>query len=206
MLSLIKLAFEDRYKPKVPASMFFRQEGWSVGEIGLDLILDEEHSQDVAVTEHPIQKGSPVADHVVAELREGSLRALVTNWSINHQTPDGGTPNNRAGEAWEALKALQLKGEPVTIVTALEVYRDVVITHLDTNRDGETGEALEIGIEFKQVKQVDLKETEVSVEVQPADMDSGINRMAALDVAKGQQVGVAPSASEAAALTGGTAP
>lgn len=206
MLSFIKLALEDRYTPKVPVSLFFRQEGWSVGEIGLDLILDEEHSQDVVVTEHPVQKGSPVADHVVAEPREGSFRALVTNWSINHPTPDGTDPSNRASEAWEALKALQLKGEPVVIVTALEVYRDVVITHLDTGRDGTTGDALEIQIDFRQIRQVDLKETEVSVEVQPADMDSGINRMAALDVAKGQQVGVAPSASEAAALTGGTAP
>ena len=64
---------------QVPASMFYKSEGYFVGAIKFDLLLSENHSIEAQVTEHPIEDGSPVHDHVRILPRKGSLTGLVTN-------------------------------------------------------------------------------------------------------------------------------
>lgn len=186
--------------------LFYRKDGYSVGEVDLDLILNEEHSQNAEVTENPLQDGRAVSDGIFLELRNGTLTGLVSNHSIKHATPpdvqdsqslletaEGFELENRARQAWEALKEVQAKRELVTIVTSLEVYQDVAITSLQTSRDGDTGDALEIQIGFRQVKKVQLKEDSVSAQVQPKDMESDDNRSAAVGTNVGQKVAAEPT-------------
>lgn len=190
--------------------LFYRKEGYSVGAVKLDLILDEHHAQDAEVTENPLQDGRAVSDGIFLALRDGTLTGLVTNHSIklaeeaaknlSVQNADSLLDKaenfeleNRARKVWEELLALQKRGELVTIVTSLEVYDNVAITHLETERDGDTGEALAIQIGFKQVQKVQLREDKVTAQVQPKDMDSDINRSAAVGVNGGQQVGAQPT-------------
>lgn len=211
MVSVLNSIFGDRLdiKSLIPTSLFYPKEGYSVGEIDIDLILDENHSKHAVVTENPLQDGRAVSDGIYLQLREGSLTALVSNHSLKHvQKIDDEKQNaetlmnmaqwkdqlkNRARDAWNDLKDLMDKKQPVKIVTSLETYDNVVITDIETSRDGETGEALEIKINFKQILTVSLTETVVSGPVQPKDMKSGINRSAAVGVNNGQTVAAEPS-------------
>ena len=201
--------------------LFYRKEGYSVGAVELDLILDESHSKSAQVTEHPMQDGRAVSDGIFNELRDGTLTALVSNHSIKHsikpaeqrsflegvtdslgitsptddmlKQAEGFSLENRARTAWEELKSIMDRKELVTVVTSLEVYENVAITLIDTERDGDSGDALEIRIQFRQVRKVGLREDKVSAQVQPSDMDSDINRQAAVGTSGGQQVGSEPS-------------
>ena len=211
MVSVLNSIFGDRLdiKSLIPTSLFYPKEGYSVGEIDIDLILDENHSKHAVVTENPLQDGRAVSDGIYLQLREGSLNALVSNHSLKHvQKIDDEKQNaetlmnmaqwkdqlkNRARDAWNDLKDLMDKKQPVKIVTSLETYDNVVITDIETSRDGETGEALEIMINFRQIQTVSLMETVVSGPVQPKDMKSGINRSAAVGVNNGQKVAAEPS-------------
>lgn len=189
--------------------LFHRKEGYSVGVVELDLILNENHEQNAEVTENPLQDGRAVSDGIFLHLREGSLTALVSNHSIKHATPpdiqsaealldkaENYELKNRAREAWEELKGIQNRKELVTIVTALEVYDNVAVTNVATELDGESGDALEIKVTFKQVKKVGLREDKVTAQVQPEDMNSDINRSAAVGTNSGQQVGGQPTEAE----------
>lgn len=211
MVSVLNSIFGDRLdiKSLIPISLFYPKEGYSVGEIDIDLILDENHSKHAVVTENPLQDGRAVSDGIYLQLREGSLTALVSNHSLKHiQKIDDEKQNaetlmnmaqwkdqlkNRARDAWNDLKDLMDKKQTVKIVTSLETYDNVVITDIETERDGETGEALEIKINFRQIQTVSLTETVVSGPVQPKDMKSGINRSAAVGVNNGQKVAAEPS-------------
>lgn len=211
MVSVLNSIFGDRLdiKSLIPTSLFYPKDGYSVGEIDIDLILDENHSKHAVVTENPLQDGRAVSDGIYLQLREGSLTALVSNHSLKHiQKIDDEKQNaetlmnmaqwkdqlkNRARDAWNDLKDLMDKKQPVKIVTSLETYDNVVITDIETERDGETGEALEIKINFKQILTVSLTETVVSGPVQPKDMKSDINRSAAVGVNNGQTVAADPS-------------
>ena len=185
--------------------LFYPKEGYKVGSVELDLILDEEHSKSAQVTENPLQDGRAISDGIFLELQEGSLTGLVTNHSVklaeerakqlelqDSETLMAEAENyqleNRAKQAWVDLKAVMDAKQPVTIVTSLEVYDNVAITNISTERNGDSGDALEIKVSFRQILTVSLLEHEVTAQVQPKDMDSDINRKSALGVNGGQKV------------------
>ena len=185
--------------------LFYPKEGYKVGSVELDLILDEDHSKSAQVTENPLQDGRAISDGIFLELQEGSLTGLVTNHSVkiaeerakqlelqDSETLMAEAKNyqleNRARQAWVDLKAVMDAKQPVTIVTSLEVYDNVAITNISTERNGDSGDALEIKVSFRQILTVSLMEHEVTAQVQPKDMDSDINRKSALGVNVGQKV------------------
>lgn len=185
--------------------LFYPKEGYKVGSVELDLILDEDHSKSAQVTENPLQDGRAISDGIFLELQEGSLTGLVTNHSVKIaeerakqlELQDSDTLmaeaenyqlENRAKQAWVDLKAVMDAKQPVTIVTSLEVYDNVAITNISTERNGDSGDALEIKVSFRQILTVSLMEHEVTAQVQPKDMDSDINRKSALGVNVGQKV------------------
>lgn len=207
MISVLKAigqAISGRQKLPQHVCLFYRKDGYSVGAVELDLILSENHSKSARVTENPLQDGRSVSDGIFQELRDGTLTGLVSNHSVKHSTPpdeqnrtaqylleqsESVTLENRARQAWQDLKDVMDAGETVTIVTALEVYDNVAITHIETSRDGDSGDALEIQVSFRQVQTVQLLEDKVNAQVQPSDMDSDINRVSAVGVDGGQNVG-----------------
>ena len=185
--------------------LFYPKEGYKVGSVELDLILDEDHSKSAQVTENPLQDGRAISDGIFLELQEGSLTGLVTNHSVklaeerakqldlqDSETLMSEAENyqleNRAKQAWIDLKAVMDAKQPVTIVTSLEVYDNVAIINISTERNGDSGDALEIKVSFRQILTVSLMEHEVTAQVQPKDMDSDINRKSALGVNVGQKV------------------
>lgn len=185
--------------------LFYPKEGYKVGSVELDMILDEDHSKSAQVTENPLQDGRAISDGIFLELQEGSLTGLVTNHSVkiaeerakqldlqDSETLMAEAENyqleNRAKQAWVDLKAVMDAKQPVTIVTSLEVYDNVAITNISTERNGDSGDALEIKVSFRQILTVSLMEHEVTAQVQPKDMDSDINRKSALGVNVGQKV------------------
>ena len=218
VVGAIAQAIAGRFEPTVPVSLFYRGEGWSVGEISLDLILTETHSLNAAVTQHPVQDGSTISDHITILPRSGTMRVLVSNFSLAaaaeskaetwqevYAQGEAAQKNlpNRAADTWEKLKDLEKRRELVKVVTSLEVYEDVALTRVETIRDGETGDALEIDIDYEQVTKVKLKETKVTAQVQPRDMKSTINQKSAVQVNSGQKVGTEATAQEEAQLTFG---
>lgn len=64
------------------ASLFFKDEGYFVGSIQFDILLSESHSLESQVTEHPIETGAVVSDHIRELPRKGSLSGLVTNFPL----------------------------------------------------------------------------------------------------------------------------
>ena len=214
-IGAIAQAIVGRFEPTVPVSLFYRADGWSVGEISLDLILTETHSLNAVVTQHPVQDGSTISDHITILPRSGTMRALVSNFSLSTAKGDAhadwdeiydqgeaaqNSIPNRAEEAGKKLKDLVKKREVVKVVTSLEVYEDVALTRVETTRDGDTGDALEIDIDYEQVTKVKLKETKVTAQVQPRDMKSTINQKSAVQVNSGQKVGTEATAAEEAQL------
>ena len=60
-------------------SLFIKSGGYWVGTIKLDLLLDESHSLESEVTQHPVEDGSQINDHIHIKPRRGSLTGFVTN-------------------------------------------------------------------------------------------------------------------------------
>ena len=177
------------WEQKLPVSLFYRVYGrpYAVGSVQLDLLLSEQHSLGSTVSEFPVEDGSVLSDHIQLNLRVGKLKGLVSNYSMQDEGGDGVT--NRAMNAWSLFKALWARRETATIVTSLELYEDVVVTNVSTERSSGTGDALEFDVSFQEFKQPRLQEASLSVVVQPPAMDTPQRRQASKKVAAGRATG-----------------
>lgn len=72
--------------PTIPSSLFYKSEGYFVGSVQFDLLISESHSIEANVTEHPLENGAVVSDHVRVLPRKGSLVGLVTNHPLKKPT------------------------------------------------------------------------------------------------------------------------
>lgn len=235
------------------SSLFYKVAGYFVGSIKFDLLLNESHSLESTVTEHQVENGATVSDHIHQMPRKGSLIGLVTNHPIvNHPVlpdeflaklnsigksnfaqdivntygaafgyrQDGGPtkedfatlakPQPRAQTTWDKFKEFMAKKEPVTIITGLDEYTDVVVTKVVTDRDGKTGDCLQFRVEFQEIKFVTLTDVALTTTTGPVDLAKEASKQAMPKAKKGKTGGKSiqtkpnePSPLESAAFDGG---
>lgn len=124
-----------------------------VGSLTLDAAVSEEHSSEVAVTDHPVEQGIDISDNKRRLPRRLRIVGVVSNTPI--ELLGGGlAAGNRDLAAWEVLKALQAGAELITVVTTLETYEDMVIEKLSVPRDAARGNSLHVTIELRELRQV----------------------------------------------------
>lgn len=180
----------------LPASLFFtpnkkfgiasQNSSNSILSVQFGIILEESHSLESNISEHPVQEGSPITDHIQNLLRKGSLKALVSNHSIvrgfDPQPPPEASSwsgigsltrpsfkvRNIALETWEQLKSVWKAKQLVTIVCVMETYTNVAIKSISTIRNSDTGDSQEFDITFQEVRVVQIGKTTIVVNVNPS--------------------------------------
>ena len=169
----------------VPISLFFKgNRKYGVGNITFDLAKSESHSYKSNITDHKIEDGSIISDHIENELENGTLNGLISNYSLSI----GEITTNRAQDTFEALVDLWKKKSPVTIVTVLKVYNDVVISSMPFMRDTSQGESLPISVSFRKLNIVKLQEVILELSVKINDLDSDLNKQIAPETDIGETV------------------
>lgn len=176
----IAAAIKGREKPsKVPASLFWQDNNFGIDGLSFDLLIDETNGVEYEVSEHILENGEAVADHVRRHLRKVTITGLFTNhgiWSNGADWIDekgeykkgsdkirlNGEPmeENWALEAYQRLQAIAAKRQPVKLTAALEIYENMVITNLRTTRGPEDGEAIRFICDLQEIKTVKMLNAE----------------------------------------------
>uniref|UniRef100_A0A6M3XXM1 Dit-like phage tail protein N-terminal domain-containing protein n=1 Tax=viral metagenome TaxID=1070528 RepID=A0A6M3XXM1_9ZZZZ len=96
----------------------------------LDASMSQGHQRSAIVTEHPIEDGADITDHV----RPGPVRLTIDG--VISATPVGDELAfpGREIDAWTVLEQVIEEATPVTVITSLRVYSSMVITALSTIR------------------------------------------------------------------------
>jgi len=141
--------------------------GPSIASLPVDLFLEESIKHESAIVTHPVQRGTDVTTHIKNNLMSGTLKALVSNWSVtapnltaNSQLGPSAESfreaNNRALNFYKDLLAVRDAKQTIEIVTSLGIFSDIAISSIEVTRTGENGEAQEFSIGFKQINRVTL--------------------------------------------------
>lgn len=170
----------------VPASLFYKNRDYGVGNIVFDLILGETHNLKNTVTQYKIEDGSNISDHILNDVREGSLSGLFTNFSI--EVP--GFILNRAQLAYDSLEQIWKAKDLVDIFTVYKAYKNMAITNISIVKDSDTGEALIADISFQEVTKVSLQTINILANISLEDMTSDINRQSSVGFNAGKTVGL----------------
>ena len=114
-----------------------------------DAVLSTEHKGTVTVTQHPVQFGASVTDHAINDPDEVML-------SIGMTDTMEGVGNNHSVNAFTQLKAIKEARRPVTLVTRLYRYVNMLITSLSAPDDYTTMNGLKANIIFTNIEVVQV--------------------------------------------------
>lgn len=126
----------------------------TVSTVTLDCTLIEEHSSEVELTDHPVERGADITDHKRSKPRALKLTGIISNTPVELGSLALG-PRGRAEDAWAALKEIQAGDELIDVFTTLESYSNMQIVSLHVPRDAKRGNVLEVTIDLREVIQVD---------------------------------------------------
>lgn len=130
-----------------------------VGHIIFDATLSENHHGEATLTQFPVEDGFNINDHARLEPRTFTIRGIITNAPIGFLFSAFGN-TDRVQKAYDAIEELYLKREPITVVSSLKVYNNMVITSFSIPKDASTGDSVEISVDVQQLVTVTTKYTQ----------------------------------------------
>lgn len=207
---------------QIPASLFYREEGLGIHfedkagskaalkYMPFNLFVSEKHNLKFRVSDHPLQDGTTVSDHVHKELQEVQIEGMFTNhplrpleevnevrfkdeYATSEVVP---TVSNTALANFENLKRLAKKKTPVRLVCSLEIYPKMVITGIDYERDSKSGSSIRFTMTLREIEIVSLKNVTLDYNFQPEDMITANDKMIAAEKKSGKRTAEEISAEE----------
>lgn len=140
----------------------------AIQDLEIDIVSSEIIEFPSETTDNPIESGGEVTDHIIN--RPIMLRMIcqiggstLLSW------------RDRRLEGYEALKKLRDDKQPVTVVSGLETFSNMLINNISIDRNLQNASVLQFQIEFKQAKIVSSEKVDVSTKVdekkEPATKD-----------------------------------
>lgn len=130
----------------------------SIQDLQIDIVSSEVIELPSETTDNPIESGSEITDHIIN--RPILLRMVcqiggsnLTNWT------------DRKIEGYEALKRLRDDKQPVTVVSGLETFTNMLINNISIDRNLQNATVLQFQIDFKQAIIVSSERVNISTNI-----------------------------------------
>ncbi len=139
--------------------------------IEIDACLDETHTLENTVTDHPVEEGYNITDHVRPNPDRVTLRCFVSNTplsaqqvktavrenSVDFETTAPETIVGRGDDTYKKLARLRAEGDLIEVVTTLRTYgvsstEGMAIESISIPRTRQNYDGLEFTINLKQVR------------------------------------------------------
>jgi len=140
------------------------------------LVIREKSTDDLTITEHPVEQGAQISDHAYKEPAEVTLEYGWSNSSISGALGavggliSGGDPNY-VRATYAKLLALQASRKPFHVVTGKRTYKNMLAKSVGIVTDADTESALLATITCREVIIVETQSTAVpprDVQANPA--------------------------------------
>ena len=140
----------------------------SVGSFVADVTIEEQHDDELEITDHPVEQGALISDHAFKRPAELTLRlgwsdspviaGLVAGVAATGlQTVAGvqslatGNSASQVKDTYAKLLAMQASRAPFTVYTGKRRYDDMLIKHIAVTTTRESEHSLMATIRLRQV-------------------------------------------------------
>lgn len=124
----------------------------------VEATLEEVHTETASTTDHPVEDGADITDHIRRNPTELSIKGIVSNHpivvlaSIRAQPSiPGGDPSTRAEDAHGWLIENKDQGRLLTVGTTLRTYENMAITGLSVVRDKDRSNVVELDLSLREI-------------------------------------------------------
>ena len=136
-----------------------------ITEIPLDVRPSETHHFSTRITEYPVEEGAKITDHVHIDPYTLDLEGFVSNTpvtsipaSLPYLKGDmrvGRQAGERAKNAYDVLVTVFRARTPLTVVTRMQTFEDMVIQKLDIPFSADRGTSLWFSMSLKKITTVE---------------------------------------------------
>ena len=140
--------------PSTPATIIPRR---SIGPFNATVTLEETASDDLEITQHPVQQGATITDHAY-------LKPATLSIKIMFNAADA-----PLAETYAKLRQLQASREPFDVVTGKRAYKNMLFKSLGQTNDAQTENVLSISAELQEIFIVQVETTTVPPRKQQAN-------------------------------------
>lgn len=109
----------------------------SLGGIPIDVVINENHTSEMTITKHPVERGVRISDHAWREPREVELECIIDGPGIMGALSD--------------VYRLQEEAEPFDLVTGLQIYPNMLIQGVYPIRDLTYSRVLKFNVKLQEV-------------------------------------------------------
>lgn len=140
-----------------------------------DASVREQHSSELEVTDHPVEVGSDITDHVRLRPRTLDMQIVMSNFPIVVLASErargirGGSPREKAEDAHDEMLRWQEEGLLLTVDTTLKTYDNRVLKRLDAPRDASTGQILSASLQWRQIITAETQIGQIPEPEEPQD-------------------------------------
>lgn len=131
----------------------------AIGSIIPDVVVEENHSDSLVMTEHPVERGAPITDHAYRRPSEvtlhcsfqvGGLLGLVSSvvTALQSGTLDG---LSQASAVYNELLALQRSRQPFSLTTGKRTYSNMLISELRVTTNRGTENILDVYVTCREI-------------------------------------------------------
>lgn len=139
----------------------------SIGGIVMDVTVEEVHTDEMEITEHPVQQGASFADHAYLQPKSVTITAGASDSGASS------SGERHSIEIYEALLELQGRREPFDLVTGKRLYKNMLIKSLSVTTDRETENVLLVTAELREVIMASVQSAAVPRSRQKYGMKTG---------------------------------
>lgn len=144
-----------------------------------DAVLSLEHDQSLTKTQHPVQTGASITSHAYIEPAQLVMYVLMSDAASQYVAANqssapfitrfSGNPS-KSVSAYQQMLTLQSARVPLTVVTRLRTYNNMLITKVSPHEDSKTITGARFRLEFGQIFIASTQVTPASV--RPNDTNS----------------------------------
>lgn len=119
----------------------------SIGDIIPDVVVEETHSDEMEVTQHPVQQGASISDH--AYKKPATLKMSLM------------FGKNDISTTYQKLLKMQNEAQLVDVITGKRAYKNMILKSLSVTTNKETNTILSVSAELVEVIIVSVTVTNV---------------------------------------------
>ncbi len=141
-------------------SIFYPDSKARLGELIVDAFIKESHTLSAEITEHPVEDGNVMADHIISKPFCLSIDGIISNTPmtlIGLTVFDSamrffeGDGNEIVTQAFDTIENLFAKRTPLSISTSLKTYHNMVLENLTLERGDFYNDSLHFTCTAKQI-------------------------------------------------------
>ncbi len=134
------------------------RQGRSIGGIIPNVTIEEHHRDELAITDHPVERSAAITDHAFNMPAEVTMQC---GWSSSGAL-FGSLSLNSPQDIYQQLLELQASRVPFDLVTGKRAYNNMLIKSLGVTTNASSENSLMVTCTMREVILVDTQETSLA--------------------------------------------